>query len=124
MLWLKNLWGRMRPARLLLVHPDDSLPPLLPRRDVIVARDRDEDWAFGMHFPCGCGAVLELMLLPEVRSHWRLSVDRQGRPTPFPSVWRDLGSSLGAPKLHLAFRRSCACCPSPGNLRGGRWSIA
>ena len=91
MLWLKNLWERMRPARLLLVHPDDSLPPLLPRRDVVVARDGDEDWAFGMHCPCGCGAVLELMLVPEVRPHWRLSVDRQGRPTLFPSVWRDLG---------------------------------
>jgi hypothetical protein len=91
MRWLKNLGEWLRPARKLLVHADDSLPDSMPRRDLVVARDGGEDWAAGLSCPCGCGEVLELMLIPEARPRWRLTVDRKNRPSLNPSVWRDSG---------------------------------
>lgn len=89
MRWLRNLGERLRPARKLQIHADDSLPPVMPRRDVVVAREGDENWAAGLSCPCGCGDVLELMLIPEARPRWRLTVDPKNRPSLYPSVWRD-----------------------------------
>lgn len=91
MRWLKNLGERLSSRRRLVVHNDDSLPAKMPRRDLVVARDGDEDWAAGMICPCGCGDVLELMLIPEARPSWRLIVDGKKRPSLQPSVWRDTG---------------------------------
>ena len=91
MRWLRNLGERLSPARRLRVHDDDSLPRQLPPRDLIVAREGGEDWAVGLMCPCGCGDVLELMLVREVRPHWTLSIDRRRRPSLHPSVWRDTG---------------------------------
>lgn len=91
MRWLKNFRERLSPRRRLVIHADDSLPAVLPARDLVVAREATEDWAAGMHCPCGCGDVLELMLIPEARPRWRLSIDRKQRPTLSPSVWRDTG---------------------------------
>ncbi len=91
MKWLRNLRENLAPARRLVVHPDDSLPAAMPRRDVVVARDGEEDWAAGILCPCGCGEVLELMLIPEARPRWSLSVDGKRRPTLHPSIWRDTG---------------------------------
>jgi len=27
----------------------------MPRRDLVLAREDDEDWCVGMRCPCGCG---------------------------------------------------------------------
>ncbi|MGE0371676.1 MAG: DUF6527 family protein [Gammaproteobacteria bacterium] len=42
-----------------------------------------------MRCPCGCGDVLEMMLLPTVKPRWNVTVDRRGHPTLHPSVWRN-----------------------------------
>lgn len=89
MRWWRNLRERLRPRRRLVVHADDALPPVLPRRDLVVARD-GEDWAVGLSCPCGCGDVLELMLVAEARPRWTL-VEGQRGPSLHPSVWRDRG---------------------------------
>lgn len=91
MRWLRGLKEHLAPRRRLVVHDDDSLPDKLPRRDLVVARDDGEDWAAGLMCPCGCGAVLELMLIAEARPNWKLSVDHRGRPSLYPSIWRDTG---------------------------------
>lgn len=91
MRWFRNLGERLRPARRLIIHQEDSLPAMLPRRDLVVAHADGEDWSVGLRCPCGCGDTLELMLLREVRPHWRLEVDRSRRPSLYPSIWRDTG---------------------------------
>ncbi|WP_420884462.1 DUF6527 family protein [Amnimonas aquatica] len=53
--------------------------------------DAGEHWSVGFQCPCGCGDIIELLLLPAVRPHWALSVDGLGRPTLYPSVWRTTG---------------------------------
>lgn len=89
MKWWKNLLEALLPRRRLRVHTDDTLPDTLPFRDLVVARDGGEDWSVGLRCPCGCGDILELMLLPEARPRWTLAQSPLGYPTLHPSVWRD-----------------------------------
>jgi hypothetical protein len=89
--WWRDAWTRFAPRRRLRVVEGDSLPLLMPRRDLVLARDDGEDWCVGMRCPCGCGDVIELLVLAEARPRWNLSVDASGRPTLAPSVWRQSG---------------------------------
>ena len=85
--WWARLWERTSPALGLVIVSGDSLPKDLPNRDLVLARDGDEDWCIGMKCPCGCGRVLELLLIPEASPRWTLAIDGKGRPTLHPSVW-------------------------------------
>jgi Family of unknown function (DUF6527) len=70
----------------------DSLPPKLPKRDLILAREDDEDWCVGMRCPCGCDvANIELLVIPEAKPRWDVSIDANQRPTFTPSVWVQRG---------------------------------
>jgi hypothetical protein len=84
-LW-RNLWSRVAPRRNLVVIENDSLPPTLPRRDIVLARDGDEDWCVGLRCPCGCKRAIELLVIPEARPRWEFSFDAQGYPTLWPSI--------------------------------------
>ena len=82
-----RLLRRLTPTRKLVVIEGDSLPPVLPRRDLVLAREDGEDWCVGMRCPCGCKRTIELLVFPEARPHWRITTDAKGRPTLHPSVW-------------------------------------
>lgn len=41
--------------------------------------------------PCRCGDVVTLSLQQVHRPHWRLTSTVAGRPTLYPSIWRDKG---------------------------------
>ena len=101
-LWWRKFTAAILPARRLIVVAGDTLPDALPARDLVLARDDDEDWSVGMRCPCGCGQRLELMLLKEVKPRWDLTADRHGAPTLSPSVWLRQG------------------CRSHFRLRGGK----
>lgn len=89
--WWRNAWARVAPRRRLVVIEGDSLPRDMPRRDVILARDDGEDWCAGLRCPCGCGDIIELLVVPEAKPRWDIRVDRQRLPTLSPSVWRQTG---------------------------------
>jgi hypothetical protein len=89
--WFRRNWARIAPRRNLRIIEGDSLPPRLPRRDLVLARDSDEDWCVGMRCPCGCGRTIELLVIPEAKPRWDLSVDDKGRPSLSPSVWLQKG---------------------------------
>jgi hypothetical protein len=89
--WLRLLWDRHGPARSIRVVEGDTLPEALPRRDLVLTRDDGEDWSVGMRCPCGCGETIELLVLEEARPRWNVSIDKGGRPTLHPSVWRQKG---------------------------------
>src|SRR3546814_12595346 len=42
--WWRKTWARLGPRRRLRIIDGDSLPPCLPRRDIVLARDDGEDW--------------------------------------------------------------------------------
>lgn len=89
--WLRRVLDRYGPRRGLEVIEGDSLPTRLPRRDLVLAREGDEDWCVGMKCPCGCGDTIELLLIKEAKPRWDLQVDASGRPTLKPSVWCQTG---------------------------------
>jgi hypothetical protein len=68
-----------------------ELPASIPRHRVVQLADGGRDWSVGMNCPCGCGDVIELLLLPTANPHWTLSLDSLKRPTLNPSVWRAVG---------------------------------
>lgn len=76
-----------KPRRKLVIIESDSLPSDLPRKDIVLAREGGEDWCVGMRCPCGCERVIELLVFPEAKPSWRVSVDSKGHPTLHPSVW-------------------------------------
>lgn len=90
-LWWRRLASKILPARRLRIVEGDSLPKKLPWRDVVLARDVDEDWCVGMRCPCGCGETLELLIIREVTPRWDLSIKEADLPSLRPSVWRQIG---------------------------------
>jgi hypothetical protein len=95
MINLRALWIRfldaVGPARRLQIVDGDSLPPRLPLRDLVLARDEGEDWCVGMQCPCGCGDTIELLVIAEARPRWDVRVGKNKKPTLHPSVWRKQG---------------------------------
>lgn len=89
--WLRRILARLALPRRLRIIEGDSLPERLPWRDVVLARDGDEDWCVGMRCPCGCGRTIELLVFPEAKPRWAISVDRKRRPSLSPSVWLQKG---------------------------------
>jgi hypothetical protein len=87
----RRTWDRWGPAWRLRVVEGDAIPPRLPGRAVVLLRDDGEDWSVGLRCPCGCGDSIELMLVPEAKPRWDISVDDVNRPSLRPSVWRRTG---------------------------------
>lgn len=89
--WTKERREVWTPVRRVRVISGDTLPSDLPKRDLVLARDGDEDWCVGMRCPCGCGIKIELLLIPEAKPRWDIAIDKQQRPTLTPSVWVQRG---------------------------------
>jgi hypothetical protein len=86
-LWWRRMMAALAPRRSVKIVEGDMLPVRLPRWNLVVARDGDEDWAVGLRCPCGCGQRLEMMLLKEVKPRWDVSVNPHGHVSLHPSVW-------------------------------------
>ncbi|MDZ4055990.1 MAG: DUF6527 family protein [Polynucleobacter sp.] len=89
--WALKKLDTLLPPRQLRIIPGDSLPKSLPWRDLVLARDGDEEWCVGMRCPCRCGSVLEVMVLPAANPRWDVTVDAKGHPSLSPSVWLKKG---------------------------------
>jgi len=88
--WLQTLAARFeRPPRVRLVRTDE-LPERLSPSHLYVVGERGEDWFAAMRCPCGCGATIELNLVPPGRPCWTLTVQPDGTSTLSPSVWRQV----------------------------------
>jgi hypothetical protein len=69
--WWRKTWACVAPRRKLRVIAGDSLPPRLPRWDLVLAREETEDWCVGLRCPCGCGRAIELLLIPAYSARCR-----------------------------------------------------
>lgn len=79
------------PPRRLIVVKGGVLPARMPIRSIVLARDGQEDWCIGMQCPCGCGHIIELLVIDEAHPRWDYSVNASGLPSLQPSVWRNSG---------------------------------
>lgn len=68
-----------------------------PRNDQVVAGQiycvvsaNKPKWSL-FRCPCGCRDVITLSLQSGHKPHWRITHSDSGRPTLYPSVWRDKG---------------------------------
>lgn len=91
-LWRAAAWKvegwRRRDVKVVLV---DEEPKHL-QRNLLYVRQGAGRPAFGyLACPCGCGATLHLRFVGARRPRWVLSLDRNGRATLRPSVWRGTG---------------------------------
>lgn len=93
--WLNAVFGRLaawwRKDLKVVRGEGDSLPQQIERGTLVHMVDAGKSWSVGFYCPCGCGDVIELLLLPNLDPHWTLSVDTLGRPSLYPSVWRTTG---------------------------------
>ncbi|ANB98498.1 hypothetical protein K6675_000467 [Vibrio parahaemolyticus] len=90
-MWLLRLMEYILPARKVNVIESDTPPDKLPIRNIVLAKEDDEEWAVGFKCPCGCGRHLELLLIKEAKPNWKLTVDEKNRPTLYPSIWLKKG---------------------------------
>jgi hypothetical protein len=84
--WLRS--RQPKPFRTLFV---DEFPDSLRPRAIYVASEPSHPWAASMLCPCGCGEVIQLNLLPQVRPCWQVQAHEDGTVSITPSVWRQKG---------------------------------
>ncbi|EEJ5471725.1 hypothetical protein AU693_004813 [Salmonella enterica subsp. diarizonae] len=84
--WFLKLKESLMPRRRVIVVEGDTPPLKLPKRNLILARENNEDWAVAFFCPCGCGKWIELLLLKEAKPNWSIQVDQKNIPTFHPSV--------------------------------------
>lgn len=89
--WWSRAWARVAPRRRMRVIDGDSLPRQVRGRDLILAREDDEDWCVGFRCPCGCRRIIELLVVPEAKPRWDITCDVDGHPSLYPSVWLQTG---------------------------------
>lgn len=92
MKWLTNLWRRSLAwfAPRYRVEAVNDLPDEIHARILYVIGE-EQPWQAAMRCPCGCGALIQLSLVPHDRPRWAATIDRRARPTLVPSVWRNTG---------------------------------
>lgn len=102
-LWLWNavssLWTPAKPAQVRFEHVED-LPDRPKASTLYIAGEGANAWAAAMLCPCGCGEVIRLNLLREVRPRWDVREHADGAVSLEPSVWRQKGC-----KSHFILRR-------------------
>lgn len=74
-----------------LAKTEGAFPKRLRSHTLYILTEDGTPWQGAMICPCGCGAVLDLNLLPDEKPCWRFSSDKKGRASLNPSVWRKVG---------------------------------
>ena len=93
--WLSTVWRnlsrlfRRRDKPFNVFHLEEL--PEDPKQGTIYAIGEGTPWALALLCLCGCKALIQLSLLKDERPSWKMRLDRKGRPTLTPSVWRTVG---------------------------------
>jgi hypothetical protein len=69
----------------------DEMPDRLKSSTVYLCGEGEHLWAAAMVCPCGCGEVIQLNLLKQVRPYWNAVEHPDGAVSLAPSVWRQKG---------------------------------
>ena len=72
------------------VSENPSKEDIVENTITIVGGKNFRKWAY-LRCPCGCGDILMLSLLKETTPNWNLKIDRYGRPSITPSIWKTDG---------------------------------
>ena len=92
-----RFWRRPKPLRAIAV---EELPDQLDQKMVYILGEGKYRWFAAMVCPCGCGATLQMSLLPDAKPRWRLIEHPDKTISLEPSVWRQIGC-----RSHFFLRR-------------------
>lgn len=65
-----------------------DVPDKLAPGKVYLIGENDHLWSAALKCPGGCGTVLEINLVPDMRPQWKVTEDKDGVVTIEPSIWR------------------------------------
>jgi hypothetical protein len=97
-LWLAS-WFKGAPKPLRTVHVEE-LPEVLHPNAVYVLGEGQHKWFVALRCPCGCGATVQVSLLPDAKPRWRLIEHADKTVSLEPSVWGRMGC-----RSHFFLRR-------------------
>jgi hypothetical protein len=69
----------------------NELPDSFEKSTIYVIGEKKHYWCIAMLCPCGCNAVIQLNLLPQVSPQWSFFRSRNATITISPSIWRNNG---------------------------------
>lgn len=87
--WLTSQCRRA-PRPLQTVHLEE-LPDQLGANEVYVLGEGENRWFVALTCPCGCGATVQVSLLPDAKPRWRLVEHADKTVSIEPSIWRRAG---------------------------------
>lgn len=99
-LWLASSFRRA-PKPLQTVYLEE-LPGRLDANSVYVLGEGPYKWFVALLCPCGCGAKLQMSLLPDAIPKWQVITHADKSISLHPSIWRKLGC-----RSHFFLRRGC-----------------
>jgi hypothetical protein len=67
---------------------EENLPKKLKQRTLYIVQEDGFQEHAAMFCPCGCGAILQMNLLPDERPCWSVTQHANGTASLHPSVWR------------------------------------
>jgi hypothetical protein len=94
--WLMRFWSWLfgwitGPGRIYRSQRVADAPDRLEKNVVYIVGEGGYDWSAVMKCPGGCGKVLEMNLLPDVKPVWRVSEHEDKSVSLHPSVWLKTG---------------------------------
>lgn len=90
-LWYKLLvWLGIRKPLYRYLYVQD-FPDEWNEKTVYLLGKPSNEWLAGLLCPCGCKKKIELVLLPEERPRWHLTIHKKGTLSLRPSVWLTKG---------------------------------
>jgi len=67
---------------------ESDVPDELESDCIYLIGEGEHLWSAAMKCPGGCGTVLEMNLVPDMRPLWHVALDAKGTVTIEPSIWR------------------------------------
>jgi len=78
-----------------------DLPEVFSEKVIYIVGEPGNIWLIAFRCPCGCKSVIHLNLLEDAEPKWNYKINKKGRITICPSVWRIKGC-----QSHFFVRRS------------------
>ena len=85
------LWLRSRKPSTFRAVFVDEVPESLRKHSIYIAGESGHYWSASLLCPCGCGDLIQLNLLQQVRPCWQIKSHQDGSVSIMPSVWRRQG---------------------------------
>ena len=90
-IWIRLVSRYRRTSKRLRTVYLEELPETLDADTVYVMGEGEKKWFVAMICPCGCGAIVQVSLLPDAKPQWRLHEYGDNTISLHPSIWRKVG---------------------------------